>query len=699
LKLALSTSTRKRRLPEASKAPALPVMRVRADSQPGAVRISGQPLSAAARLATRRELIDRLFFIPALRGLRLDPARGNARLSFDSAEISVSEALDALSVALRAPAPPRLTLPYDELLMGVQSDQPFEVWRVERGLTLWKLEELDPGRFRLSHPLLWRRPIREKVLDALAALAGVTSQTAPLWRPGSVEVRCRPHRVTAGILVEVVESALADYDRIPAGNGPRMRESLVAANLALAPISDFLFPPLGLANALLVYALNAGHVVPAVQGLRSRRFNLELLYLCVGVFTLLSFSFFGGALMYAALEIWPKLVRNLRIFGERQFLARYRRRPRRVWIERDGALLETGLAELPAGQIVVVREGDIVPGDGTVLDGAGEVLESWITGATGPVRKLSGDLVFASAELCQGEFRMRMDATGENAAAARLASWYGQALRQPPVKAKAGRMAESMVLPVLIFGLAALGRGGISMAKAVIRPDYFTGPSIAEELSELLTTIQAAEAGIYIADQSILDRLAESDCWIFDDSVPWISRANGAAPFAAKLRSQGVGEVIFLSSQSSSDTARLANELGFDVYQGGFSIEAKKALIAQRQSLGQSIAYFGDCSGGSIAAEQANVRVSVLDRRRLGAPVSSVALLVPDLARCGVLHSLGRARSSSVSDAFFSSVVPNVAAMTGAIFLNFSVLSSVVLTNLGTLASYYRWRRTLRSAQ
>ena len=45
--------------------------------------------------------------------------------------------------------------------------------------------------------------------------------------------------------------------------------------------------------------------------------------------------------VYAALEIWPKLVRGLRIDGERQFLARDRRRPQRVWIERDGELLET----------------------------------------------------------------------------------------------------------------------------------------------------------------------------------------------------------------------------------------------------------------------------------------------------------------------------------------------------------------------
>jgi hypothetical protein len=699
LKLTLSTSTSNRRTADISEPPAAPVVRVHADAKRGALRISGKPLAAAARLTTRRELIDRLFLITSLRELRLDPGRGIAWLSFDSAEISASEALEALAMSLRAPAPPRIPLPNEELVLGAPAGQPFEVRRAERGLTLWKVEELNSGRFRLSHPLLRRPLIREKVLDALAALAGVTGQNIPMLRPESVEVRCKPHRVTAGILVEVVEAALADYNRSPLANGLTMKERLVAINLVLAPISDNLFPPLGIANALLVYVLNIGHVQPAVQGLRMRRFNLELLYLCIGALTLISFHFFGAALMYATFIMWPKLVQRLRVTGERQFLARYRRRPQRVWIEREGTLLETSLAELPAGEIVVVREGDVVPADGTVLDGSGEVLESWITGAASAAKKVSGDPVFASTELCQGEIRMKIESTGDRAAASRLASWFGQALRQPALKTKAERYAESMVLPVLIVGLAAFARGGIGMTKAVIRPDYYSGTAIAEELSQLLTIIQAAEAGFYIADQAALDRLAESDCWIFDDSVPWTSSTNGSEPFAAKLRAQGVGEVIFLSSRSASDAARHATHLGFDQCHGDFSDEAKKALISQRQSLGKTIAYFGRNAGQVIVGEGASIAVSVSEGHRLGAASSHVALFVPDLARCRVLHSLSRARKASVGSAFMTSVIPNVAAMVGGIYLGTSILSSVILTNLGTLANYYHWRRTLQSAQ
>jgi E1-E2 ATPase len=674
-------------------------LKLQADRRSGAIFISGTALHAAAKPATLRELLDRLFSITGLRSVRLDPPRGAAWLSFDSEAVGISEALEALAFAMRAPLLPRLPLLHEELLFTVFADRPFAVWRADRALTFWRVEEPHAGRFRLSHPLLRYAPIREKILDDLAGVAGVTRQTASLLRPESIDVFCQPHRITGAVLLEVAEAALDDHAALLTSNEPGVRGALVAINLALSPISDFLFPPLKLANAVLVWLLNAGHVVPAVRGLRERRCNLELLYLCVGACTLLTFHFFAAAVMYAALEGWPALVRRLRAEGRRQFLARYHRRPRRVWMERDGALVETSAAELLPGQVLCLREGDIAPGDGVVLAGRGAVRESWITGAADLAEKQPGDSVFASTELREGELRVRLDSLGQGTSAAKMASWFGEALRRPSPTLKAQSFAEATILPALVLGAAALSRGGLHMTKAVIRPDYFSGPAIAEDLGELLTIIQAAEAGFVITDQSALDRLAKADCWIFDDSVPWKYAARDGVGFAPELRAQGVREVLFLSSQPPIESAQLAQQLGFDVYHSPVISETAKTFISNRQLIGQTVAYFGDCTKRPGISKQADVAITVSNGPHLDTPAAPLALFLPDLARCGALHSLLQARASTVSHAFITSVVPNLAAVGGAIYLDFSVLVSVILTNLGTLASYYRWRRTLQSAQ
>ncbi|HEX5148992.1 MAG TPA: potassium-transporting ATPase subunit KdpB, partial [Candidatus Limnocylindrales bacterium] len=56
----------------------------------------------------------------------------------------------------------------------------------------------------------------------------------------------------------------------------------------------------------------------------------------------------------------------------------------------DGALVDVGSAELRAGDIVVVREGETIPSDGDVIEGVAYVNEAAITGESAPVLKEPG---------------------------------------------------------------------------------------------------------------------------------------------------------------------------------------------------------------------------------------------------------------------------------------------------------------------
>ncbi|MEO2039961.1 MAG: heavy metal translocating P-type ATPase, partial [Martelella sp.] len=54
--------------------------------------------------------------------------------------------------------------------------------------------------------------------------------------------------------------------------------------------------------------------------------------------------------------------------------------PRVAFRERDGVIEQVAAEELAIGDVVVVRPGDRVPSDGTVIDGASEVDEAPVTG-------------------------------------------------------------------------------------------------------------------------------------------------------------------------------------------------------------------------------------------------------------------------------------------------------------------------------
>ena len=77
---------------------------------------------------------------------------------------------------------------------------------------------------------------------------------------------------------------------------------MVTTNLVLAPIAEFVFPPLGVVNVFLVALLSARHVFPAYRALANRRFNLDVLYVCNGAVAVLTGAFFAAALMSWLLE-------------------------------------------------------------------------------------------------------------------------------------------------------------------------------------------------------------------------------------------------------------------------------------------------------------------------------------------------------------------------------------------------------------
>ena len=79
---------------------------------------------------------------------------------------------------------------------------------------------------------------------------------------------------------------------------------------------------------------------------------------------------------------------------------------------RDGVEVETGVAEVQPGDIVVVRPGERIPVDGTVLDGDSAVDESMLTGESLPVDKQAGAAVFAGTVNRSGSLRYEAKKVG-----------------------------------------------------------------------------------------------------------------------------------------------------------------------------------------------------------------------------------------------------------------------------------------------
>ncbi|NGM46323.1 cadmium-translocating P-type ATPase [Rhodobacter sp. SGA-6-6] len=94
--------------------------------------------------------------------------------------------------------------------------------------------------------------------------------------------------------------------------------------------------------------------------------------------------------------------------------------PKTALLEIDGGTREVPAEALEIGQVVLVRPGDRIPADGEIVEGAGGVDESPVTGESVPVAKAPGDAVFAGAINAEAALRVRVTRAAADNTIARI---------------------------------------------------------------------------------------------------------------------------------------------------------------------------------------------------------------------------------------------------------------------------------------
>ncbi len=124
--------------------------------------------------------------------------------------------------------------------------------------------------------------------------------------------------------------------------------------------------------------------------------------------------------------------------------------PQTARVERDGVLTEVPVAQLRVGDTFIVRPGDSVPVDGTVIEGRSNIDESLLTGESLPVSKDAGSKVYAATINAQGMLRCTATGIGADTALAGIIKLVEEAQGS---KAPIQRLADviaGVFVPVVI---------------------------------------------------------------------------------------------------------------------------------------------------------------------------------------------------------------------------------------------------------
>ena len=123
-------------------------------------------------------------------------------------------------------------------------------------------------------------------------------------------------------------------------------------------------------------------------------------------------------------------------------------------IIKNGKELEINIKELNIGDVMIVRPGEKIPADGSVVDGKGSVDEAMITGESMPVVKEIGSEVIGGTINTEGTIRVKVKELGENSFLNRIIAMVEEAQgSKVPIQEFADKVTVVFVPVILLLSL------------------------------------------------------------------------------------------------------------------------------------------------------------------------------------------------------------------------------------------------------
>lgn len=200
--------------------------------------------------------------------------------------------------------------------------------------------------------------------------------------------------------------------------------------------------------------------------------------------------------------------------------------PPEAEVERDGESVLLPIEEIRVGDIIVVRPGQKLPVDGTVISGYSSLDTAAVTGESIPVEKVPGDQVLSGMINQSGSFRYRADKLGSDSTLAQMIRLVEEASSsRAPIAKLADRIAAIFVPSVIAIAIVTLivhlflgtmFAQALGHAITVLVISCPCALGLATPVAIMVATGQGAKHGILFRSGDALEHAAKVDTIVSD---------------------------------------------------------------------------------------------------------------------------------------------------------------------------------------
>jgi Cu2+-exporting ATPase len=277
-------------------------------------------------------------------------------------------------------------------------------------------------------------------------------------------------------------------------------------------------PPLRIVGMATLFLASVPYLKEIWHNARTeKKITVDLLFFFANVITV------GlGQYITTAINMWLvysgyELVGRVKNSTQKLLTDVFDQLPGTVWIMCDGIEVEAPISSLKAGDVLVVKGGEIIPVDGYIQQGIAAIDQRALTGESQPAEKSEGEYVFANTLVLSGRVLVKVDKSGEETASAKIVKALQQSMDfKSKIQLKGEQWAEKATTPTFLISLPILLTLGPSSAAIFIYSHIGYRIRLLAPLATLEYVTEASRAGILVKDGRALESLYGVDTIVFD---------------------------------------------------------------------------------------------------------------------------------------------------------------------------------------
>ena len=190
----------------------------------------------------------------------------------------------------------------------------------------------------------------------------------------------------------------------------------------------------------------------------------------------------------------------------------------KVWIKKNDQEILVAASTVKKGDLIVVHMGNVIPFDGTVIEGEAMINQAALTGESVPVRRSSEDSVYAGTVLEEGEITLRVEKTGGSSRFEKIVTMIEASEKlKSSLEGKAEHLADQLVPYTFAgTGLVYLLTRNVTKALSVLMVDFSCAMKLAMPISVLSAIREASKYHLTVKGGKYLEAVAEADMIVFD---------------------------------------------------------------------------------------------------------------------------------------------------------------------------------------